>query len=299
MLPDPRDPSYLGALIYFHHAAEALSFSRAARALNVTPSAVSHRITALEMALGKRLFERRVREVHLTQDGNELAKATARVWKELQGVTERLIAQEVLRVSVGPYLSSQWLLPRLGKFEAQHPSLRIDLIHTIGQPDSRLADISIIWSEQEDPKSKTSQLFDTKAIPVAAPGLQVDDAFWDGNFTPIHYRDRSTWRHWLSAIGAPTNFADRGEILEEPHIVLEAAAYGRGIAIGFLPFIGKFFEQGRLVPLGSKTVVSSRGYRMVVNTSERPMADLFADWVSRQAKEEVISAPTEATYGSS
>lgn len=295
MLPDPKNPSYLGALIYFHHAAETLSFSRAAQALNVTPSAVSHRITALEAALGKRLFERRVREVHLTQDGTELARATSRIWSELQGVTERLSTLEVLRVSIGPYLSSQWLLPRIGEFETQHPGLRIDLIHVIGQADARLADVSIIWSSLDGSEVKASQLFDTKAIPVAAPGLQFDDAFWNGNLAPIHYRDRSTWRHWLSASGAPTDFADRGEILEEPHIVLEAAAYGRGIAIGFLPFIGKFFEQGRLVPVGSKAIRSGRGYRIAVNTRERPMADLFADWVIRQAKDEVFSAATEVT----
>jgi DNA-binding transcriptional ArsR family regulator len=114
MLPDPKDPSYLGSLVYFHHAAESLSFSKAAQALNVTPSAVSHRITALEEAIGKRLFERRVREVRLTQDGADLARATSVIWSELTEITSRLKAQEVLRVSVGPYLSSQWLLPRIG-----------------------------------------------------------------------------------------------------------------------------------------------------------------------------------------
>ena len=124
MLPDPKDPSFLGALIYFHHAARTLSFSGAANALNVTPSAVSHRIAALESALGKRLFERRVREVRLTQDGIELAGSAARIWDELQSVTTQLARQDVLRVSVGPYLSSQWLMPRIGEFEAMHPGLR-------------------------------------------------------------------------------------------------------------------------------------------------------------------------------
>lgn len=293
MLPDPKDPSYLGALLYFHHAAETLSFSRAAQALNVTPSAVSHRITALEEALGKRLFERRVREVHLTQDGTELARATAVIWRELREVTERLGTQHVLRVSVGPYLSSQWLLPRIAEFEAQQPGLRIDLIHMIGQPDARVADVSIIWSGLDDPEAKDTQLFDTKAIPVAAPGQTIETDFWNGKLPPIHYRDRATWRHWLSAVGAPAGFAERGEVLEEPHIVLEAAAYGRGVAIGFLPFIGKFFEQGRLVPLSSRAVRSNRGYRLQVNSGDRLMADLFADWVSRQAREEMSLTPSE------
>jgi LysR family glycine cleavage system transcriptional activator len=291
MLPDPKDPSYLGALIYFHHAAEALSFSRAAEALNVTPSAVSHRITALEEALGKRLFERRVRQVHLTRDGRELARATARIWDELQAVTEQLAAQEVLRVSVGPYLSSQWLLPRIGAFEAQHPGLRVDLIHVIGPPERGQADVSILWADLGQPGTSGRQLFDTRAIPVAAPGLQLPGDFWTGALPPIHYRDRSTWRHGLAAAGAPEGYAELGEVLDEPHIVLEAAAYGRGIAIGFLPFIGKFFEQGRLVPAAAQAVRSSRGYLLAEQAPGRPMARAFADWVSREAGAAAIPPP--------
>lgn len=284
MLPDPKDPSYLGALVYFHHAAESLSFSGAARALNVTPSAVSHRITALETALGKRLFERRVREVRLTQDGAELARSTAAIWEELTRITRQMTSQEVLRVSVGPYLSSQWLLPRIGEFEAQNPGLRVDLIHVIGPPDTRLVDVSIIWAEPGSPADHASLLFDTKAIPVAAPGLQISETFWEDALPPIHYRDRKTWRHWLAAIGAPTDFAERGEVLEEPHMVLEAAAYRRGIAIGFLPFISTFFDQGRLVRVGTQSISSNRGYFLQVNTGAGPKAGLFAAWVQDQAK---------------
>ncbi|MTI02741.1 LysR family transcriptional regulator [Roseibium sp. RKSG952] len=287
MLADPKDPSYLGALVYFHHAAESLSFSRAAQILNVTPSAVSHRITALENAIGKRLFERRVREVRLTQDGAELARATAVIWNELKEITGKLTTQEVLRVSVGPYLSSQWLLPRIGAFEAQHPGLRVDLIHVIGQPDVRLADVSITWAQLDDPATGTTLLFNTKAVPVAAPGLNVGENFWEGKLPPIHYRDRTAWRHWLSATGAPAEYAERGEVLEEPHIVLEAAAFGRGVAIGFLPFVDKFFEQGRLVHVGTKSVRSNRGYRLEVNSDAQPMANLFADWVRSRAKEKL------------
>ncbi|WP_170334431.1 LysR family transcriptional regulator [Ruegeria arenilitoris] len=287
MLADPKDPSYLGALVYFHHAAESLSFSRAAQILSVTPSAVSHRITALENAIGKRLFERRVREVRLTQDGAELARATAVIWNEINEITGKLTTHEVLRVSVGPYLSSQWLLPRIGAFEAQHPGLRVDLIHVIGKPDARLADVSIIWDQLDDPATGTTLLFNTKAVPVAAPGLNVGENFWEGKLPPIHYRDRTAWRHWLSATGASTEYAERGEVLEEPHIVLEAAAFGRGIAIGFLPFVDKFFEQGRLVQVGTQSVRSSRGYRLEVNSDAQPMANLFADWVRSRAKEKL------------
>ncbi|NOD36918.1 MULTISPECIES: hypothetical protein [unclassified Ruegeria] len=38
MLPDLKGLSYLGALVYFHDAAESLSFLRATQALNAAPS---------------------------------------------------------------------------------------------------------------------------------------------------------------------------------------------------------------------------------------------------------------------
>ena len=53
MISDPKDPSFVGALIYFNAAAQRLSFADAAGDLGVTPSAVSHRVAALEAALAK------------------------------------------------------------------------------------------------------------------------------------------------------------------------------------------------------------------------------------------------------
>jgi len=286
MLASPKDPSYLGALIYFHHAAETLSFSRAAEALNVTPSAVSHRISALETALGKRLFERRVREIHLTQDGIELAHGIAPIWEALHRITSQVTRQDVLRVSVGPYLSSQWLLPQIGAFEAEHPGLRVDLIHRIGEPATRLADISIVWSKPAHIDTGDVKLFNSKAIPVAAPCLNLGREFWTGSVAPIHYRDRSAWRHWLKIAGAPVSFADRGDVIDEPNLVLEAAAYGRGIAIGFLPFVTNFFETGRLVAVSETSVESDRGYRLIINPPCHAQADVFARWVAARAVKE-------------
>ncbi|MGO4910508.1 LysR family transcriptional regulator [Pseudorhodobacter sp. W20_MBD10_FR17] len=100
-------------------------------------SAISHRINALETALGKRLFERRVREIQLTQDGIELARGVARIWEDLQQVAAQVTRQDVLRVSIGPYLSRQWLLPQKSAFEAENPGLRVDLIHRIGEPRAK------------------------------------------------------------------------------------------------------------------------------------------------------------------
>ena len=285
MRANPKDSAYLGALIYFHHTAKALSFSKAADALSVTPSAVSHRIASLEAALGKRLFEREIRRVQLTQDGVELAKSTDVIWDELQRITSQITDQHVLRVSVGPYLSSQWLMPRLAQFEAAFPNARIDLIHRIGKPTANLADVSIVWADLSKEDTAAERLFDTQTIPVAAGGLNLGDAFWTGHVPPIHYRVRSTWRDWLLAAGAPASFADRGEVLDDPNIVLEAAAHGRGIAMGFLPFINSYFDAGRLAPVDRRAFRSNWGYRLTLNNPDNPVSGPFADWVADQSNQ--------------
>lgn len=285
MLPNPKDPAYLGALIYFHHVAKAMSFTKAADALSVTPSAVSHRVSALEAALGRRLFEREVRKIHLTQDGLELAKSTEAIWEHLQRITTQLTRQHVLRVSVGPYLSSQWLMPRLPHFEEQYPHVRVDLIHRIGEPSANLADVSIVWSDLSKDDTSALRLFDTQTIPVAARGSDLEDPFWTGHMPPIHYRDRAAWREWLVAAGGPAEFADRGEVLDDPNIVLESAAYGRGIAMGFLPFISAYIDAGRLARVAKRAFRSSCGYRLILNKPDNSIATTFANWVSIQSNQ--------------
>src|SRR3974390_2762289 len=69
----PRTPS-LDALRIFVIAARHLSFTEAASELNLTQSAVSHRIRGLEEELGFSLFKRLTRRLELTPQGRALAR---------------------------------------------------------------------------------------------------------------------------------------------------------------------------------------------------------------------------------
>src|SRR5215468_5624956 len=69
----PRTPS-LDALRIFVVAARHLSFTEAANQLNLTQSAVSHRIRGLEEELGIALFQRLSRRLELTAEGRALAR---------------------------------------------------------------------------------------------------------------------------------------------------------------------------------------------------------------------------------
>jgi len=294
MIPNLRDPTYIGALVFFECAARHLSFSKAAAELCVTPSAVSHRISALETALGARLFERQTRRVSLTQEGLELAKIARESLNRLRDATEKIVSTRVLRVSIGSYLSSNWLMPRLTQFEEDHPGVRIDLLHRTGLPNLRDVDIAIVWIDRLPEDLDAKPLFDAVCVPVSAPGVINSGNLWDCHLPALHYRSRSTWRQWLKAIGGPQNYADTGEVFEDPNLVLEAAAHRRGIAMGFIPFIDKQLVSGRLQQAHSFTFQTEWRYWLVETESNHPDRELLESWLRQEANSSTETAGNNA-----
>ncbi len=282
MIPDVKDPAFMSALSFFDCAARHLSFSRAAAELGVTPSAVSHRIAALERALEQRLFIRETRSVRLTPEGAELAQATQPMLDELDAIAKRITGRNVLRVSAGPSLSALWLLRRLNHFEDSIGNLRIDLVHAVGPVDPRTVDVSILWARATPPPANATLLFDTHYVPVTAPPAETTP-FWETSALPLHFRDRKPWRHWLGAAGAPLSYADKGEIFDDPNLVIEAAAQGRGIAIGILPLAQPLIDSGRLT-IAHHTVVDPNMRFWILTTDQRnELSSSFKAWLIDQA----------------
>ena len=133
-----RTPS-LDALRIFVVAARHLSFTQAAVELNLTQSAVSHRIRALEEELGIALFNRRTRQLELTAEGRALAHSIGRAIGEIDRSIADLsppAAARPVRVTMLPSVASYWLIPRLARIRSVHPDLEIQVI-----ADPRLLDL--------------------------------------------------------------------------------------------------------------------------------------------------------------
>src|SRR5687767_6561286 len=75
-------------------AAEAGSFAKAARVLEVDPSAVSHAIADLERELRVTLFYRTTRQLRLTEDGEEIYRRGCDILRELSEL-DGISAQDV------------------------------------------------------------------------------------------------------------------------------------------------------------------------------------------------------------
>src|SRR2546421_12487636 len=84
----------LSQLRTFREVAETLSFTRASERLNLTQSAVSHQIKALEVELGEPLFIRAKRGVKLSDAGKLALEYAERIIEEADALRERIGGDE-------------------------------------------------------------------------------------------------------------------------------------------------------------------------------------------------------------
>lgn len=276
---------YLTALVYFEKAASLQSFTQAANQTFVTRSAISHRIRWLEDYLNVTLFHRSTRQITLTDEGNNLLVKTQQAFDLLRKA--ELSNRKVIRLSLGSYLSSHWLMPRLSKFEERHPQIKINLLHQSGIPNSIDYDIAIAWVPRDKKLKNSVALFDAPAFPVIAPELlkknKLEKPFWKRSLPAIHYQSRKSWKQWLVAAGASEEYSKTGDIFMDPNLVIDAAIHGRGVALGFHPFISVQINQNKLVSAHDSSLPLEHHYRLIVQHPNVSFINEFKQWLITQA----------------
>src|SRR5690349_7509003 len=122
----------LNAIKAFEAAARLGSFTRAAEELNVTHGAVSRQIRLLEEWLGVRLFLRTYRNAVSTRAGQDLLAEASPALDRLAGAALRVQSGARTRgslcVSALPTFAMRWLIPRLPKFQRDHPALELRIV---------------------------------------------------------------------------------------------------------------------------------------------------------------------------
>lgn len=120
------------SLIAFEAVVDKGGFSAAARALGVTPSAVSKQISQLEERLGARLFNRTTRSVHLTEAGqvfHERAHVALEVLDEAEGAVGTLTASPSgnLRITTPVSFGMIQVAPLLAGFIQRYPKITLEI----------------------------------------------------------------------------------------------------------------------------------------------------------------------------
>jgi DNA-binding transcriptional LysR family regulator len=134
----------------FCAAAEVGSFTHAGDLLELSQSAVSRQIAALEEEVGVPLFHRHARGLILTEPGETLFRTALEMKLKIETARARLVDTRekpngLLRVTTTIGLGTYWLTPRLGEFLDTYPDIRIELLLIDEELDlaMRQADVAI------------------------------------------------------------------------------------------------------------------------------------------------------------
>ena len=115
----------------FSEVARQLSFAKAARALHLTPPAVTMQVRELEGHVGMPLFDRSGRSVTLTTAGEYMLVYTRKMLatlKDAEDTAARLLKLEVGTLTIGMVSTAKYFLPHLlAKFRREHEGIEIRL----------------------------------------------------------------------------------------------------------------------------------------------------------------------------
>ncbi|WAX92759.1 LysR family transcriptional regulator [Aminobacter sp. NyZ550] len=125
------DVNRFGEMEVFVRAVESGGFSAGARALDMSPSAVSKLVSRLENRLGTRLVNRSTRRLQLTPEGCAFYERSVVILADLKEAEQCAAAGEAprgrLRVNANVPFGKHFLLPLLPQFLARYPEISVDI----------------------------------------------------------------------------------------------------------------------------------------------------------------------------
>ena len=233
----------------FHAVAEAGSFTHAGETLNLSQSAVSRQISALEEALQVPLFHRHARGLILTEQGESLNRTVREVFAKL-AMTEALLTESKekpagrLKVTNTVGFGSTWLAPRLQGFLEMYPDVTMTLLLDDADLDlaMREADVAIRMHAPKQPDLVQRHLMQIQWLVLAHPDYLVKHG------TPTRpeelddhkiilfgdYRPPVPDIDWLAETGRRAG-QPRRALLEVNSLHAMALAIRSGMGIGVLP----------------------------------------------------------------
>ena len=151
----------------FHAVAEAGSFTHAGENLNLSQSAVSRQISALEESLNVSLFHRHARGLILTEQGELLFNTARDVFAKLAMAEARLSESKErpsgpLTITTTVAFGSTWLVPRMGEFMERFPEINLTVLTDDRELDlgMREADVAIRLNPPRQPDLIARNLFE-------------------------------------------------------------------------------------------------------------------------------------------
>ena len=255
----------LTGLVAFARTASLGSYSAAARALAISPSAVSKSVQRLEEQLGIRLFTRTTRSMTLTPEGRDLQERTLRLLREVETIEQMALAARAepagtLRIAASAPLGVHLLAPALPRFRDRHPKLCVDLRlsdHMVDIVEEGI-DVAIRVGELADSRLISKRLAPHRVAAFASPaylkrrGVPASPEDLIGHDC-INFRYQSSGQalRWPFRIGGRTiELAIEADVITDlSDAVATIVEAGGGIGISPTYVAASYVRRGALVPV--------------------------------------------------
>lgn len=298
----------LNALRAFEAAARLGSFARAAEELSVTAGAISQQVANLEACLGMTLFDRKGPKLTLREAGRAYLPSLRRALDEIEAATLDLVTHGAgeRRLVIGALhtLAGCWLIPRLKRFQNDHPDIR-PVIETLAlnfatperSPDlsARQMDVGLYFGNGTWPGLRADKILDEIQVVVARPGyVRADGAGGMDDLGAlvsryprlVHTTRPRAWHDWAQANGVGISGAP-GPGFEHFFMLIEAAKAGMGIALLPRVLIEGHLAAGDLEIIADATLQSDGAYYLITpqDRINAPEVIAFRDWLLAEVED--------------
>jgi LysR family glycine cleavage system transcriptional activator len=284
----------LTALRAFEAAARWSSFKHAADELALTPTAVSHQIRALEDRLGVRLFERRTRQVVLTEAGRRLGAGLHDAFDRMADAVDAVQPRRAsVTITTTPAFAAQWLLPRWHALATAHPhiDLRLHAGNALVDLLGGAADLAIRYGRGGPYAGlQSTLLLADRFMPIASPSLRLRSARDLAKHALIHFEwlradaGHPSWDTWFARAGVKPSGLQDLRFTDESHAIQSAVA-GQGVALLSEVLVRSEVRRGLLhMPFGP--ILEGMAYCLVRPARpSKPEVDEVARWIGDQARD--------------
>jgi DNA-binding transcriptional LysR family regulator len=260
------------------------SLAATARELNLTPPAVSRRLSQLEERLGVRLLNRTTRRISPTNEGEVYFQNAQRILSDIDEM-ERLVSSSraapkgLLRVNAPLGFGRSYIAPAISPFTKTYPDVEVQLHLTdrpVSLPDEAI-DVSIRFGDMPDSRLIAKKIAANRRLLCASPSYLRAT----GQPVPVYPHDltqhqcivlrqnESAYGNWRLSRGKQTETIKvHGKLsTNDGEVALNWALEGHGILMRAEWDVAKYLRSGRLV--------------QVLADYETPAADVYAVYLER------------------
>ncbi len=289
----------LNALRIFEVAARTGSYAEAGAELGLTHGAVSRQIATLEGWLGQRLFVKDGRRMVATPMARIFAAEVGLSFDRLAVAAEacgRPDARRILRVSAPTSFAMRWLIPRLGRYHADHPQVEVAVttVSTVLEELRGGVDVAIRRGAAREhvwPQHRVVPVLDDVDTLIMSPALFarrpiMKPADIEGHTLLASETRPGDWSGWLEAAGLQHLAGHPRQIFDHFYVTRQAVEDGLGIGIGPLPMLNIDIAGGRLMTPLPEIRVPRMGYVALVprQADAGNLVAGFVDWLVGEAQ---------------